>query len=139
MRKVFEEELFATIFAYHYFLKNNLSSLKTFADYVDLNMQLTVGSHRDNLKAYAKAQGILDKQRQGDNRVYHDFMELEMAKAHKTTEDIKSDLPPVFLDMMRFIYDNGRDPRVLVLLFFKYCGPFIQDLKQRKDRKYKVK
>ena len=138
MRKVFEEELFSGIFAYHYFSKNNLPSIKTFFNYVDLSMQLTLGSHHNSLKAYVEAQGILDTQGKNNN-TYNNFIELEMMKAYKITEGIKHNLPVVFSDMMKFIYDNREDPRALVLLFFKYCGPFIQDLKQRKDRKYKVK
>jgi hypothetical protein len=59
------------------------------------------------------------------------------SEQEKIIEEIKSNPPQKLIEILQRVWDHRDNPRVLVDLFFKEVGPYIEELKKRTPRKLK--
>jgi hypothetical protein len=81
-------------------------------------MGLTIGSIEADLKSQ-------------NSRAPH-LTQTIILQAEEIAEEIRKNPPAKVVECLRYIWDNRDNHRVLVDLFFKKVGPYIESLKKRK-------
>jgi hypothetical protein len=124
-----EDELYSSLFSfgtsYATHIALAIDSQKysfTFEEYIESYIARVMGLTIGSIEADLKSQ---------NSRAPH-LTQTIILQAEEIAEEIRKNPPAKVVECLRYIWDNRDNHRVLVDLFFKKVGPYIESLKKRK-------